>query len=250
MIAALRAETRKLLTVRSTYVIVLISLAIVALFAGFGGGFRALPPDLQSPDLLSKEAGNAIVFVGLILAFAGLLLLAHEYRYNTIMYTLTNSPHRTRVLFAKIIVVSLFAAITSIIVCLFSPLCTIIGAHLHGYHIVAQHFDYWSILSKGVFVGWGYAMYAFILIAILRNQVGAIVVFLLIPLIGENILTAIFSHAGKYLPFTSLQSVILRGGGGRPTDLLSVSHSASLVLLYIFVGLLVSFALFVRRDAN
>jgi ABC-2 type transport system permease protein len=249
MLPSLKSEFRKLLSVRSTYVIVIITLLIVALFAGFGDGFKATSASLQRPTLLMSESTNAIVFVGLILAFAGLLLLGHEYRYNTIMYTLTSSPSRLRSLAAKVAAVSVFAAVTSLLVAFFAPLCTIVGAHLHGHHIGLQSFDYWSVIWRCVFVGWGYAMYAFILIAILRNQVGAIVTFLLVPLIGETIIGHIFTHSNKYLPFSSLQAVVQQGGDKMGTSL-SAGHSALVALAYIAVGLAASALLFIRRDAN
>src|SRR5579863_2328529 len=111
MISAIKAEFLKLLTVRSTYFIVLISFAIVALVAGYGNGYRIDSFRLHNPGILANESGNSIIFVGAILALAGLLLLAHEYRYNTILYTLTSSNNRAKSLAAKIVVVSVFAVI-------------------------------------------------------------------------------------------------------------------------------------------
>jgi len=250
MLASLRSEFRKLLTVRSTYVIFVICLAIVGLFAGYGDGFKGAAATLNNPGLLMEDSANAIVFVGLILAFAGLLLLGHEYRYNTIMYTLTSSPSRARSLLAKVLVVSVFAGVASLIMAFWSPLCVILGAHLHGHHLAAQHFDYWSVIWRCMFVGWGYAMYAFILIAILRNQIGAIVTFLLVPLIGETILGQIFKNTSKYYPFTSLQTVVMQHAEKGSVAVLSPNKSALVALAYIAVGLLISFILFVRRDAN
>lgn len=247
MIADLKAEFRKLLTVRSTYFIVGATLLIVMLFAGFISGFRAIPADLHSPSLLADQSTNAVVFVGLILAFAGLLLMGHEYRYNTIMYTLTAANRRYKVLLAKLIAISVFALATSLIVTFFSPLCTIIGTHLHGYTISPQVYDYWSILWRCLLCGLGYALYAFILIAILRNQVGAIVTFLLFPLIGENILGLLLKNNVKYLPFTAVQSVAVPHNLGNHTD---SGHEALVVLAYVVVGLIVSAVLFIRRDAN
>jgi len=247
MIADLKAEFRKLLTVRSTYFIVIASLLIVALFAGLISGFKAAPSDLHSAKLLAEQSTNAVVFVGLILAFAGLLLVGHEYRYNTIMYTLTATNRRYKVLLAKLIAVSTFAIITSLIVTFFSPLCTIIGTHLHGYTISPQTYDYWSILWRCLFCGWGYALYAFILITILRNQIGAIVTFLLVPLIGENILGLLLKHNIKYLPFTAVQAVAAPDNLGNH---LNAGHEALVVLVYILVGLVLSTLLFIRRDAN
>jgi len=247
MLAAIRAELRKLLTVRSTYFIVIFSFIIVALFAGYADGFHNPQVALLRPDLLMSESFNAIVFAGIILSFAGLLLMGHEYRYNTIMYTLTISNRRLKVLGAKFIAITLFALIVGLAISFFSPLATIIGAHLHGHHIGPQHFDVWNVLWRCAFVGWGYAMYAFILIAILRNQVGSIVSFLLIPLLGENIISHIFTHTTNYLPFTMLQAV------AEPTDLgnhTTTAHAVTVCVVYVVVGLIASTALFLRRDAN
>ncbi len=247
MIADLKAEFRKLLSVRSTYFIVGATLLIVMFFAGFISGFKAVPTDLRSPTLLAEQSTNAVVFVGLILAFAGLLLVGHEYRYNTIMYTLTAANRRYKVLLAKLIAVSTFALITSLMVTFFSPLCTIIGVHLHGHTVSPQAYDYWTILWRCLFCGWGYAMYAFILITVLRNQVGAIVTFLLVPLIGENILGLLLKHNTKYLPFTAVQAVAAPDNLGNH---LSAGHEALVVLAYVLVGMVLSALLFIRRDAN
>jgi len=81
----------------------------------------------------------------------------------------------------------------------------------------------------------------------LRNQIGAIVTFLLVPLIGENILMALLKNSGQYLPFTALQSV------SAPTTLgnhVTSAHEVLVVLVYVSVGLVVGSVLFIRRDAN
>lgn len=247
MINALRSEFRKLLTVRSTYFIVLIAFVIVALFAGYGDGFRAETGHLRDPGLLASESANAIVFVGLLFAFVGLLLVGHEYRYNTIMYTLTASNRRTKVLIAKFLAITAFALVTGLLVIFFSPLCTIVGAHLAGKHIGPQHFDLWPVIWHCLFCGWAYAMYAFILITLLRSQIGAIVTFLLVPLIGENILGGIFKSLPKDLPFTAAQAVAQPTGLGNHT---TSGREAIVVLIYVVVGLVVSWVLFSKRDAN
>jgi ABC-2 type transport system permease protein len=247
MLATLKSEFRKLLTIRSTYVNVIICLLIVALFAGFGSGFRGTPADMQHADYLASQSTSAVVFVGMILAFVGLLLAGHEYRYNTIMYTLTASNRRTKVLVAKLVAITAFALLASLLMAVFSPICTVVGAHLAGKHIGAQTFDVWSLLWRCLFCGWGYAMYAFILLLIIRNQIGAIVTYLLLPLLGENILMQLFKHSGQYLPFTALQSVVQPDALGNHT---TSAHAAVVVLLYVLVGLVVSTILFVKRDAN
>ncbi|HVX24258.1 MAG TPA: ABC transporter permease [Candidatus Saccharimonadales bacterium] len=247
MLPTIKSEFRKLLTVRSTYIFMIVSLLVVALFAGYGDGFRASSGALKSPGALMTESYNAIEFAGLILSFVGILLVGHEYRYNTIMYTLTTTNRRLKVLGAKFLAVSVFAIVMGLVVSFFSPLCTILGAHFHGRHISPQHFEYWTVIWRCAFVGWGYAMYSFILGILLRNQVGSIVTFLLIPLLGENIIAHVFASTANYLPFAMLQATVDPTGLGNHT---TTAHAATVSLTYVVVGLIVSSVLFLRRDAN
>jgi ABC-2 type transport system permease protein len=247
MIPALKTEFRKLLTVRSTYFIVGVTLLIVMFFAGLITGLRGDAASLHSPTLLAEQSSNGIVFGGLILAFAGMLLVGHEYRYNTIMYTLTASNRRYKILLAKLVVVTVFAVLASLLITFFSPLCTIVGTHLAGKAIGPQTYDLWSLVWRCVFCGWGYAMYAFMLVFIIRSQVGSIVTFLLFPLIGESILGQLLKNNSKYLPFTAVQSVATPTQLGNHTT--SV-HAALTVLVYVAVGLVLSAVLFQKRDAN
>jgi ABC-2 type transport system permease protein len=247
MMNAISAEFRKLLSVRSTYFIILICLAIICLFAGYGDGIRASAANLQDPNRLAGESYAAIVFVGLVVALVGLLSFGHEYRYNGIMYTLTASNNRLKSFAAKALVISIFAIFTSVLFTFFSPLVNVLALHFSGKTLGPQAFDWWDVLWHCIFVGWGYAMYAFILVAIIRSQVGSIVMYLLIPLIGENILAQVFKSSGKYLPFQSLQSVLPLSVGPHSA---SLQHYVTVSLAYIIGGLLLSAVLFTRRDAN
>src|SRR4030081_2547999 len=98
MIPALKAEFRKLLTVRSTYIIFALALVFVAFFAGYIEGFRTLPDHVHNPNALSEQVTSAVQAMSIFGALIALLLFAHEYRYNTIMHTLTLSNSRTKVL--------------------------------------------------------------------------------------------------------------------------------------------------------
>jgi ABC-2 type transport system permease protein len=133
MIAAIRSEVRKLLSVRSTYGCVIASMLIIILFAGIAEGFLANAESLRNPGLLASESVGAIVFAGLIVAIPGLLLFGNEYRYNTIMYTLTSSNRRLKVLGSKALVITVFAVLASILVTFFSPLCTFLGIQIAGF---------------------------------------------------------------------------------------------------------------------
>ncbi|HEY2004130.1 MAG TPA: ABC transporter permease [Candidatus Saccharimonadia bacterium] len=246
MLLGLKSEFRKLLTIRSTYGIVAAALLIGA-FVAIDSVHIDSKAALQAPDLLANASTNTIVFIGFLLAFPGLLLMGNEYRYNTIMYTLTSSNSRLKTLLAKVITVSVFAVVTSLVASLLAPLCMILGAHLLGVGIGHQVFNYWSIIWRCAFTGWGYSIYGLILAIILRSQIGSIVTFLLVPLVGENLLMGLLRYDGKYLPFTALQSVARPAGLGSPT---TSGHEAVVVLAYTAVGLIVSTILFVSRDAN
>ena len=107
MIPALKAEFRKLLTVRSTYFITLFALALLTFISLYVEGYKngkdsvAAGGSLYLAGSITQHSGILALF-GAIVA---LLLLAHEYRYSTIVYTFTNARSRSKVLLAKMIVV-------------------------------------------------------------------------------------------------------------------------------------------------
>ncbi len=86
MMSELKAEFKKILTVRSTYVIVLACIAITFLFAFYGEGYKASSESLGAPNKLASEVGNAILALSAIGGLVGLLLITQEYGYNRIVY--------------------------------------------------------------------------------------------------------------------------------------------------------------------
>lgn len=247
MIAAVKAELRKLLTVRSTYIYVAFSVAIAVLFAGFGEGYKATSASLHGSGLLAGEVTSAVSFVSVIAALVGLLLFAHEYRFNTIMYTLTASNSRTKVLVAKIFAVSAFSLVFTLFMAVLSPLLTLAGVHLHGLHMVAQSIPYANLAWRCLFYGWAYAMLALVIAALIRNLVGAIVVLLLFPAIVENLASLLIKENVKYLPFKALDGVLQTSDRGA---VLTPTHAVVVVAAYLIGLWLIAWVLFLRRDAN
>src|SRR5258708_7634109 len=115
MIASLKSEFRKLLTVRSTYFITCLVTALVIFIAFYIEGWRLTPVGLRDPNQLTGDVFGALNLT-IFGAIVAILLMTHEYRYNTILYTLTNSNSRTRVLFSKVIVVSAYALLLGVII--------------------------------------------------------------------------------------------------------------------------------------
>lgn len=247
--AALKAEFKKLLTVRSTYFISGLVILFVIFIAFYVTGWRLAPSDLHSSTQLASDvtgALNLMVF-GAVIA---ILLVTHEYRYNTIIYTLTNSNSRSKVLFAKLVVASSYALALAMVIGVLSPVMTYLGVHAAGHSLVPQTLDYGNLVWRGLFYGWGYGMAGLLLALLLRNQVAAIVALFVIPGPVEQLLSLLLKHNTVYLPFTALNQVISMGDGEPRIGRISPSRGALIFLVYIVVGWIAAWYLFLHRDAT
>jgi ABC-2 type transport system permease protein len=252
MIDAIRSELRKLLTVRSTYIILGLMLLLIIFFAFYGEGIQGGQQLARNRHMLANESLQAISVIGLLGAIVGILLMTHEYRYNMITYSLTASRSRSRVLFAKIIVITLFAIVLSILAGILAPVLTYLGGHVvKGVVMAPQEIPILSILLRVLFVGWGYAMFALLIAALVRSQVGAITAFLFMPVTIEPLLGLLLKHNAIYLPYSALQQVLSpEAAMAAGSHALSSPMAALVALIYIVVGWAVAFVLFIRRDAN
>jgi len=247
MINTIKSEFRKLITVRSTYVILILTTLILILFAFYAQGYKAPSSALFDSNYFFEQSEQAVLAVGLLGSLVGVLLMTHEYRYNTITYTLTASNSRTRVLLSKVIVVSAFAVAFSLFVGVASPLLVWAGIHAKGGLLIPQHLDFIRLLWHDVFVGWGYSILAFIFALIVRAQVGAISTLFLFPAMIEPLLGLALKKKAIYLPYNSLQSIAQNN-----TSLMHISAGRAVAVFtgYIIGGLLIGWILFLRRDAT
>lgn len=243
MMSAIRAEFRKLFTVRSTYALAALSGLIVIFYAGFIEGWKA-GDTVHNPFKLASEVTGAVGAVSIFAAIVAILLMAHEYRYNTIMFTLTFSNSRSKVLIAKIIAVSVFAIGFTTLVAVLSPLCTWAGLSMHGLHLAPQTLFYKDLIWRSLFFGWSYAMLGLLVITLVRNQIGAIVGLFIAPATIEPLLGLLMKEKSVYLPFSAHQAVL------DATPRLSYSHATMVFMAYLIIGWLVAWFLFLRRDAN
>lgn len=246
MIGTIRAEFRKLFTVRSTYVLIGLGIVFVIFYAFYIQGYRLTGADLQNSHLFSQDVTNAITSLPLVFgAIVAILLMAHEYRYNTIMYALTSSNSRSKVLAAKFIIITVLGLVLALIVGYLAPLMSYLGVHAHGHVLVPQMIDYGSLLWRGLFYGWGYLSLALLLAAIVRNQIAAIVSIFVIPTF-EAVLSLLLKHNAVYLPFTALGGVL-----STPTEgSITYARAALVSVIWLVFGWLVAWILFLRRDAN
>ena len=267
MMPALKAEFRKLLTVRSTYVISLIFLLFAGFLAFYVDAFKNAPTEtLSALDHAKAQlfvAGN-ITQISNVLSVAGgliaLLLLAHEYRYNTIVYTLTASNRRSKVLAAKILAVMVYVFLYQVLACAIAIGLTFAGLHASGHHLPPQDINYLTFFAKVIFYGEAFAMTGLLFITLIRNQVGAIAALFILPNTVEGLLSLLLKQNSVYMPFMALAQVVqppVIGGvsvaahdASHSTGYLSAPRGALVFLAYIAGAWIVAWYLFLRRDAT
>lgn len=259
MIPALKSEFRKVVTMRSSYVIAGIALALLAFVSFYVEGYKNGPLNIAGPGehvFLAYSLVQHASVLSIFGALVAMLLLTHEYRYNTIMYSLTITNRRSKVLAAKIVAALTYTFVLSLIGTIFSFLCMVLGLHLSGHALPPQTIDYVDYFRRLLFFCEGYTMAALFLAAVLRSQVAAIAVFFIVPGTVENLLGLLLKDKTVYLPFSALGQVIqqpaLAGITRESSSLgsLTPAHGALVFLVYLVVGWIIAWVLFLRRDAN
>ena len=164
------------------------------------------------------------------------------------MHTLTSTNSRTKIIAAKIVTITVYAVLFSLIIAVLSPAMSRLGIAMNHHTLVPQTLNYGDLLWRSLFFGWGYSMLGLLLGTLIRNQVGAIAALFVIPAAIEQILGLLLKENAKYLPFTSLANVI--SGDSQAANALSPAKAAGVFTIYLVVGWLVAWVLFIRRDAN
>ena len=268
MMPTIKAEFKKLLTTRSTYLLILIALVIIGIFSVYGEGFKDSanlihasqdhPVKAQLPLFVAGTITQIASFVGIFGAIIALLLITHEYRYNTITYTLTTSNSRTKVLFAKVAAVLGFVFVYSVIMTALGVGLIYVGLALSHNVLPHQDINYLTFLAKSVFYAEGFAMAALLFGVLIRNQVGAFAALFVIPGPVEALLSLMLRTDSVYLPFMALSQVVQPPviGSGHPAHpdnnmgYLTAPKGALVFLVYIIIGLAAGWYLFLRRDAT
>jgi ABC-type transport system involved in multi-copper enzyme maturation permease subunit len=242
----LKAEFRKLFFTRSTYALIFVVLAVNGFIAFFVDGIRADTGSLQSANTLFESTLGAANFTGIFVAVIGALLIAHEYRYHTIAYTLTAANSRSKVLLAKASTLLAFTFGLTVIVCVLSGVLFYIGVaqSANPYVLVQQHTPLWDLAWRCLFFTGGYAIAGVIIAEITRSTVGAIATLLLVPSTIELVLTLLLKNNAVYLPFTALSNIVDTHGKLAP-------GKAALVFTgYLVVAGALAWVSFTRRDAS
>lgn len=245
----LKAEFTKLLTIRSTYVLMGLAVLLVGSISFMAEYKYIAPPDtVIPPDVIANAVLSTAGTTSLFIMIAAVLVMTHEYRYNTIVYTLTSAKHRWQVLAAKALVVSMYATVFAIIITLVALLAGTLGTAARGDTMPPQTFDALNIAWRVLFHSVAVALYAFLIAVFVRSVVAAMAMVFVVINIVESLLQLLLKENYQYLPFTAVNSVVSSGDGYH--ELLDPAKAAWVTLLWLVVLWAVATILFIRRDAN
>jgi len=205
---------------------------------------------LQLPSGLTIGFSNAAGLLGIVALCVFAAQTAQEYTYGTLRNLLVRQPRRIRLLLGKYVSMASFAIVMVILAAVVSMSLAfglsgkakvetdawVTSAALHE---IAKTFG--NVLLSVIAFG----TVGMILGLLLRSPISAISLGVIWLLIVENILIAVKSSLGKWMP-GNLISTIAVGG----TQDISYTHAISMVAIYLVIGTAIVVTLFKRRDVS
>ena len=243
-----RAEWTKLLTTRVWIGLLLGACVLVggfaALFTGLAGQTGG-PPALTDPayaQAVFSLAGNARI-LSLVLGIIG---TTQEYRHRTATPTFLASPHRGRVVAAKLVAYLAAGVPFALVACAVDVVVVLVYAGARGAAPSLSGDDLQVLAGAAVAV----LLYTVIGVgvgALFRNQVGAIVGSLVYLFVIENIIGGISAISAVYKWLPGGASAALTATTQGP-DLLDQWQGGVLLVAYALVFSILGTVLAVRRD--
>ncbi len=194
MIDLIRSEWIKLRSVRSTLIMLAAAGVLTVLFA-------VLIANDQRGNTFGGTGHLGDITAGVTVAIflfgtLGVQVIGQEYRFNTIRPSFTAAPWRMRVLLAKLVVVSVAAAVVSAVML---AVCALIGT------VMLDPFEIDGVDQRVIWAtllfAMGWTMYGMALGAIVRQPIAAIVILLIQGLIAEPLLVTVVKALGPWVPF-------------------------------------------------
>jgi len=205
---------------------------------------------LQLPSGLTIGFSNAAGLLGIVALCVFAAQTAQEYTYGTLRNLLVRQPRRLQLLLGKYVSMASFAIV---MVILAAAVSMSLAFGLSGRAKVAT--DAWvtsdalqemaktfgNVLLSVIAFG----TVGMILGLLLRSPISSISLGVIWLLIVENILVAVKSSLGNWMP-GNLMSIIAVGG---TTDI-SYTHSITMVSIYLVASTAIVITLFKRRDVS
>ncbi|OMQ14623.1 ABC transporter permease [Modestobacter sp. VKM Ac-2676] len=248
MTRLVRAEWLKLLTTR-VWIGLLVGACVLA--GGFAALFTGLagqeggPAPIGTPmyEQLALGAAGQAAILSLVLGIIG---MTQEYRHRTATPTFLATPHRGRVVIAKLIAYLVAAIPFALAACAVAVVVVVVYAGARG-SAPSLTGDNLEVLAGATVSIVMYAVIGVGVGALFRNQVGAIVGSLVYLFIIESIIGGIPATADvyKWLPGGAAAALTAVNEG---PDLLNQWQGGLLLLGYGLVAAVLGTLLAVRRD--
>ena len=205
---------------------------------------------LQLPSGLTIGFSNAAGLLGIFALCVFAAQTAQEYTYGTLRNLLVRQPRRVQLLLGKYVSMASFAIVMVILAAVVSMS---LAFGLSGKAKVAT--DAWitsdalqelaktfgNVLLSVIAFG----TIGMILGLLLRSPISAISLGVIWLLIVENILVAVKSSLGTWMPGILISTIAVGG-----TDDISYTHSITMVTIYLVVSTAIVVTLFKRRDVS
>jgi ABC-2 type transport system permease protein len=259
MIDALRFESVRIRTLRSTYW--LIGLGLI-LTAGVALIITIATRDDPVDDVLVRDVltggGDFATFIPIFIAIIGIFATGHEYRHGTIQPTLLAIPQRSTILTAKIALILVTAIVASV---LSMAINLLVGTIFWGEIPDLTGSPLSEALLGYVIMVMIYGVLGLALAQLFRGIPSAIVVLFVVPLVVESLIAGLstvdaldwLQPALKFLPFGAGQRLIAMEDydamGGPDFDYLDRWASGGVFAGFTLLILLIAWLLFKKRDA-
>ncbi len=241
MTALLSAEALKLRTLRTTWIVAVVAVAVSAAI-----GFAAVRITIgaHEPLRLAALAGTPAQAMWFLAIVSAVLASAGEFQHRTIRTTLLAVPRRRQVLAAKSTVAAAYGGLLVLLGTAAAVAAGLVAAAGSGASFTQTSVS-WAHLAGAVAVGAVFAVLATGLGVLTRSTAIAIGAVLLWRFVGEGILPALLHHDGVTRWTPNGTAAALTGIGDHPLP----PWAAALTLAgYTIAISAVAAVLFRRRD--
>jgi ABC-2 type transport system permease protein len=251
----LAAEWSKLTSLRSTYITLLVTLVLAIGLSGaitliIGSSINDWDPVARAGYDPIMMSFFGLVFSTILLTLIGVTFVASEYATGMIRLTLTTTPHRGRVLLAKVLIITALTLVVGLI--------SSFGAFLVGQSILGSFDLRTASLSEpdALRTVLGFGLLAPMYPLLFRSTAAAISTVLALiftPAIFGALLPAWWQeNVLRYLPDRAADSISIghlgSGGFGPSTSYLEPTTGAIVIGLWLAVFLGAATVTLLRRD--
>ncbi|GAA4457584.1 ABC transporter permease [Phytohabitans houttuyneae] len=197
MLSLIGNEWTKLRTVRGPWLLIAIQQAVIV--AGVSG-LAAAGTDLDTDDGVRTLMSHAGLVSAIFTLVLGVTAVAGEYRHRTVTDTYLATPHRARVVAAKLAVYTLLGTAAGVLSAAVGTAVAALWLAADGSPLDLQSGMVWRIAAGIVAFNLVYAAIGVALGALVRNLTAAVTAALVWIALVETIVGNLLGDLGRWLP--------------------------------------------------